>query len=159
MSTKHDFDFWFGMWVTENKRLKKRLQGCTEWETFQAVCTAVPILGGMGNIDDFIAQDWKPDYIGMTLRLFNPSTKQWSLYWASNQTSVGTLEPPVIGAFKDGVGIFECDDIQEGQAVRVRFTWSEITANSAKWEQAFSTDNGATWEINWVMQHTRKETL
>ena len=26
---------------------------------------------------------------------------------------------------------------------------------AARWEQAFSADGGATWEVNWVMEFTR----
>jgi hypothetical protein len=151
----HDFDFWFGRWHIENERLLKRLEACTEWETFAAVGEAKPILGGIGNIDDFVPTTWKPGFIGMSLRLFNPVTQQWSIYWMSNQT--GTLEPPVVGGFQDGVGIFEGNDVLEGRPIRVRFIWSEITANSALWEQEFSGDAGKTWEKNWIMRMTRVE--
>jgi hypothetical protein len=151
----HDFDFLFGRWRNENQRLVKRLQSCNEWERFTALGQARPILGGLGNTDDFVPEDWRPGFLAMTLRLFDPETQQWSLYWMSNQT--GRLEPPVVGGFKNGVGIFEGDDECEGQPVRVRFTWSEITANSARWQQAFSADNGQTWETNWIMQFTRIE--
>ncbi|WP_343520085.1 hypothetical protein [Sphingomonas sp.] len=37
----------------------------------------------------------------------------------------------------------------------VMFRWSAITAASAHWEQAFSTDGGKTWESNWHMDFTR----
>jgi hypothetical protein len=149
----HDFDFLFGRWHIENERLLKRLQHCGEWETFEAVGEAKPILGGIGNIDDFVPKTWNAGFIGMTLRLFNPSTRQWSIYWMSNQT--GTLEPPVVGDFKDGVGVFEGDDTFEGHPIRVRFIWSEITANTARWEQEFSDDDGQTWEKNWIMRFKR----
>ena len=150
----HDFDFLFGDWKNENTRLLKRLEGCTEWETFHATGHAEPVLGGLGNIDSFVPEDWRPGFLGMTLRLFNPQTRRWSLYWASNAT--GSLEPPVTGGFKNGVGIFEGDDELNGHPIRVRFVWSEITANSARWEQMFSGDGGSTWETNWIMRFTRK---
>ncbi len=150
---KHDFDFLFGSWHIQNRFLKKRLQNCTEWETFTATGTAQPILGGIGNIDDFIAPDWRPGFIGMTLRLFNVVTEQWSIYWMSNAT--GTLEPPVVGVFKDGIGVFEGTDILDGKPIRVRFTWSGMSSTTALWEQEFSSDDGATWEKNWTMQFTR----
>jgi hypothetical protein len=148
-----DFDFRFGDWNIENKRLFKRLAGCTDWETFDATSHGQPILGGIGNIDDFVTDTWRPGFIGMTLRLFCPSTRQWSIYWMSNQT--GTLEPPVVGSFQDGIGIFEGDDLLEGRPIKVRFIWSEITDNSALWEQEFSDDAGQTWETNWIMRFKR----
>jgi hypothetical protein len=149
----HDFDFQTGRWRIRNERLVKRLQGCTEWETFEAVQHARLLPGGLGNIDDFITDHW-PGFVGMSLRLYDPRTRQWSIYWATNQT--GTLYPPVVGAFHDGVGVFEGRDEENGQPVRVRFTWSNITPTSARWEQEFSPDEGRTWEKNWIMLMTRE---
>ena len=154
----HDFDFWYGRWHNRNRRLVKRLQGCTEWETFDAIGAAWPLPGGIGNYDDFVPQDWRPGFVGMSLRIFSPQTKLWSIYWLENQTGGlkdGELLPPVIGGFKDGVGIFEGDDTFEGKPIRVRFVWSDITPTSARWEQFFSPDGGQSWESNWVMEFTR----
>jgi len=39
----------------------------------------------------------------------------------------------------------------------VRFVWSNVTAPTPRWEQAFSADGGETWETNWVMEFTRAE--
>ena len=71
-------------------------------------------------------------------------------------SDTGALTAPVVGKFQNGVGVFEANDDYKGQAIRVRYTWSHITANNARWEQAFSPDGGTTWEVNWVMQFTRK---
>jgi hypothetical protein len=65
------------------------------------------------------------------------------------------LDPPVVGGFQDGIGTFMADDTFNGQPIVVRFIWSNITATSTRWEQAFSPDGGATWEVNWVMESTR----
>jgi hypothetical protein len=154
-----DFDFWFGPWQIKNTRLLKRLQGCTDWENFYASGSARPLPGGIGNYDDFIPKDWNPSFVGMSLRVFSPVTKLWSIYWLENQTGgldeAGLLKPPVVGGFKDGVGVFEGEDVFEGKPIRVRFVWSDISTNTARWEQFFSPDNGATWESNWVMECTR----
>jgi hypothetical protein len=37
----------------------------------------------------------------------------------------------------------------------MRFVWSGITDTAARWEQAFSADEGRTWETNWIMTMTR----
>jgi hypothetical protein len=147
-----DFDFLFGRWKIDNQRLKQRLTSCTEWEQFDAIGECAPILGGIGNIDGF-ESDWNGDFRGMTLRLFDAKSRRWSLYWTSNRT--GVLEPPVVGAFVDGVGRFEGADEHDGKPVLARFIWSHITPTSARWEQALSADGGKTWETNWRMQMTR----
>ena len=59
------------------------------------------------------------------------------------------------GTFENGVGTFTGPDTLRGQPIIVRYRWSDITANSARWEQAFSPDDGASWEVNWIMHFTR----
>ncbi len=154
-----DFDFYHGHWRIENKRLVKRLAGSTEWETFEATAQARPLPAGIGNFDDFVPQNWRPGFTGMSLRIYSPITKKWSIYWLDNKTggldAAGHLTVPVVGEFKDGVGTFTCNDEFEGKPIMVRYLWSNITHNSARWEQAFSPDGGKTWETNWVMNQTR----
>jgi hypothetical protein len=149
---RRDFDFYFGRWHVRNERLRERLVESRDWETFEATQSCAPILGGIGNIDDF-ATTWNGGFRGMTLRLFNPQARQWSIYWASNRE--GVLEPPVVGAFVNGVGTFYGRDEHKGTPVLARFVWSDITHDGARWQQAFSTDEGKSWETNWVMHMTR----
>jgi hypothetical protein len=150
----HDFDFYFGRWRVHNARLRQRLVGSKQWQHFDAIQECRPILGGLGNIDEFVTDEMGPTlFLGMSLRLFDRATGLWSIWWASNRR--GGLEPPVVGAFTGGTGRFEGDDTHDGIPVRVRFLWSGIEADSAHWEQAFSTDAGRTWETNWRMHMTR----
>jgi hypothetical protein len=148
----HDFDFLFGDWIVHNERLTARLVGCSDWETFEATNHCHPILGGVGNVDEFVTH-WNGGFRGATVRLFDLERAQWSIYWASNRT--GVLEPPVVGRFADRVGTFFGRDSHEGTPVLVRFIWSDITVASALWQQAFSTDDGKTWETNWRMRFKR----
>lgn len=154
MDGRHDFDFLFGRWHVRNERLRERLVGSSDWEPFDGAQECRPILGGLGNVDEQ-ATDWGGGFIGLSLRLYEPAALRWSIYWAANQT--GVLEPPVHGTFSDGVGTFFGRDEHRGTPVLVRYTWSEITPVSALWQQAFSTDEGATWETNWRMKLTRAE--
>lgn len=149
---RHDFDFCHGHWHVRNQRLTQRLVGSQDWETFEAIQQCRSILGGIGNLDEFSA-GWGNGFLGMTLRLFNPQSRQWSIYWASNRD--GILEPPVVGAFENGVGTFHGHEQHQGQPVLARFIWNEITADSAHWQQALSTDDGASWETNWHMYFSR----
>jgi hypothetical protein len=67
----------------------------------------------------------------------------------------GELAPPTIGEFKNGRGEFYSQDTLGGRAILVRFVISDITANSCRFEQAFSDDGGKTWEVNWIAVDTR----
>lgn len=119
---------------------------------------AEPILGGFGHVDriwaDAAAGD-KP-FEGFTLRQFDPDARLWRIWWASSRRP-GHLDPPVEGSWRDGRGRFYCDDIVNGQAVKIRFQWTNESPSTARWEQAFSRDGGATWRINWIMELARME--
>ena len=150
----NDFDFYFGRWRVHNERLRERLVGSTDCQRFESIQECRQILGGLVNLDEFVTDEFGPTlFMGMTLRLFDRATRRWSIWWASNRK--GGLEPPVTGAFAGGVGRFEGNDMHNGIPVRVRFIWSGIEADRARWEQAFSTDGGKNWETNWRMQMTR----
>lgn len=155
----HDFDFLMGPWHIRNTRLVRRLAGCSDWEVFDATSCARPLPGGIGNCDDFTPLAWNAGFVGMSLRIYSPDTQRWSIYWLDNATggldAPGRLLPPVVGGFADGVGRFEGEELLEGRPVRVRFEWTGMQTPTPRWQQAFSDDGGATWEVNWVMEFTR----
>ena len=90
---------------------------------------------------------------GLSLRLYNPQSHQWSLNFSNSNS--GTLAQPAIGEFKNGRGEFFIQETLNGRATFVRFVVSDITANSCRFEQAFSDDGGKTWEVNWIAKDTR----
>ena len=67
------------------------------------------------------------------------------------------MGPPTIGEFKNGRGEFFDTEPSgpNGRSILVRFVWSDITPNSAHFEQSFSDDGGKTWEVNWITDQTR----
>ena len=153
-SGKHDFDFLVGKWTIHNRRLEERLAGCTRWIEFEAEHEAWTILDGFGSFDRLITT-WDGKFFeGVSLRIFDPKTGDWSIYWVDSWLL--ELQEPVVGRFEDGRGVFFTKIQFEGREVRVRFVWSEIQADSARWEQAYSDDGGETWETNWVMEFTRR---
>ena len=114
MGEASDFDFWPGEWKVRNRRLRERLAGSDEWEEFDATSVARPILGGLGNEDEF-RTDHDGGFIGMSFRFFDPTTRQWSIYWADSRRS-GQLDPPLFGSFSGDVGVFHGDDTFDGPA-------------------------------------------
>jgi hypothetical protein len=152
-SSAHDFDFWTGTWRGRNRRLRERLAGCDEWDEFEGTCVARPLLAGLGNMDEF-RTDYQGGLVGLSLRFFDSESRLWSIYWTDTRRS-GLLEPPVVGSFSGGIGVFECDDTFDGRPIIVRYRWSDVTAATARWEQSFSEDGGETWETNWTVEHSR----
>lgn len=148
-----DFDFLFGNWKVRNRKLRKRLEGCAEWDEFDGTVVARPVWGGKGNFDEYNAIGPSGPMEGMTLRLYDPETGQWSIYWGTSQSMV--LDKPMIGGFRDGRGEFYDQEFHQGRAVFARFIWSHDTPDSCRWEQALSADGGRTWETNWIMEFTR----
>jgi hypothetical protein len=148
-----DFDFLLGTWQVHNRRLRERLVDCQEWEEFLGVAQVRTVLGGLGNVDEITFTRATGPMQGLSLRLFNPQTREWSIYWSDDQT--GVLFPPMIGRFVNGVGEFYAQEVHQQQTVLSRFIWSDITGNTAHWAQALSADGGRTWETNWTMALTR----
>jgi hypothetical protein len=155
LSGLHDFDFRVGEWTAHHRRLKERLAGSHEWVEFDGTQSWRSLMDGFANEDENTLNLPGDVYKGVTLRAYDRKTGLWAIWWLDGRTPHGELDPPVKGRFVNGVGTFFSNDTLRGKPVRVRFVWSNITANSAHWEQAFSPDGGRTWEINWVTDFTR----
>lgn len=152
-SFKSDFDFFFGEWKIHNRKLKSRLTNCDEWLEFESKCECRPILNGFGNVDKFTAELESGPFEAITLRLFNPKTRLWSIYWADSNVVV--LDVPQIGSFDGDTGEFLARDTWQGTPVIVKFLWDKTNPEILDWSQAFSADEGKTWEWNWYMTLTR----
>ena len=151
---RNAFDFLHGHWVVGHRQLKARHVGSDAWRTYEGTAYCEPRLGGMANVEEHCFAGRGGDR-GMALRLYEPATGEWSVYWASDRD--GVLAPPVRGRF-DGPGcVLEGDDIDDGRPIRQRYVWSKTDTAEPQWEQAFSLDGGRTWETNWVMTFRRAE--
>jgi hypothetical protein len=155
MDGRADFDFFIGSWNIKHRRLTERLKGCDTWEEFLGTSEARKILDGLGNMDEIVMNTPRGRVVGMTVRLFDPQSKQWSIYWADSKS--GIMQTPMIGRFQDGRGEFYDQETFEGMSIFSRFIWTPISATACQWEQAFSADGGRTWETNWIMEFTRRE--
>lgn len=149
-----DFDFFIGEWRVSHRRLKGRLQGSSEWETFSGRSTCHHLLGGFGNVDDNVVELPGQTYRAVTLRSYDVKAKTWSIWWLDARTP-GALDVPVVGRFENGVGTFLANDTFEGKPIVVRFLWTMGAVDRPRWEQAFSPDGGVTWETNWEMDFHR----
>lgn len=153
---QHDFDFELGTWKIHLKRLEHHLAGSTTWVEFDGTSVTRKVWGGRADLEEFETDSPVGGHIeGLTLRLYDPQTHQWSLYWATSKS--GTIGPPTIGQFKDGRGEFYDTEPSgpDGRSILVRFIWSKTDTNSPHFEQSFSDDGGKTWEVNWITDQTR----
>ncbi|HUO13643.1 MAG TPA: hypothetical protein VMX38_01555 [Verrucomicrobiae bacterium] len=150
---QHDFDFEAGAWKIHLKRLLHPLTGSNTWVEFDGTTVTRKVWDGRAQIEQFETEGSSGHIEGMTLRLYNPQSHQWSLYWANSKD--GLLSAPTVGEFKNGRGEFFDQEPQNGRSIFVRYVWSDITPNSAHFEQSFSDDGGKTWEVNWITDQTR----
>ena len=150
---QHDFDFEIGAWKTHLKRLQHPLTGSKTWLEYDGTSYVRKIWNGRANLVELEVDGPTGHIEGLSLRLYNPQSRQWSLNFASS--AGGTMSVPTIGEFKNGRGEFYDQEPFNGRAILVRNVFSDITANSYRFEQAFSDDGGKTWEVNWIAVDTR----
>jgi hypothetical protein len=152
---QHDFDFEIGTWKTHLKRLVRPLTGSTTWVECDGTTVVRKVWGRKANLVELEADCPGGHFEGLSLRLYNPQSQQWSLNFSN--ANDGTLSQPTIGEFKNGRGEFYDQEPLNGRAILVRFVISDITPNSCRFEQSFSDDGGKTWEVNWIATDTRDD--
>jgi hypothetical protein len=150
---RHDFDFETGVWKTRLSRLQHPLSGTTRWLEYEGTTVVREVWDGRANLAELVATGAAGRIEALSLRLYNPQSRQWSLNFANS--AGGTLSPPAVGEFRNGRGEFYNQETFNGRTILVRFVISGITANSCRFEQAFSDDGGRTWEVNWIATDTR----
>ncbi len=153
---QHDFDFELGTWKIHLKKLMHPLTGSTTWVEFDGSSVTRKVWDGRSQLEEFETDSPGGGHIeGLTLRLYDPQTHQWSLYWATSKS--GTIGVPTIGQFKDGHGEFYDTEPAgpNGKNILVRFIWSKTDTDSPHFEQSFSEDGGKTWEVNWITDQVR----
>lgn len=150
---QRDFDFHFGTWKTHVRRLLRPLSGSTTWAEYEGTSTVREVWHGRASLFELDVDGPEGRIEGVGLRLYNPHSRQWSLNWANRND--GIMTPPMTGEFKDGRGDFFGQESFNGRVIYIRNSFSDITPDSSRFEQAFSDDGGETWETNWIMTFTR----
>lgn len=150
---QHDFDFSIGVWKTHLRRLQHPLTGSTTWVEYEGTTVVRKVWGGRANLAELEADGPGGHLQVLSLRLYDPVARQWSLNSANSRT--GSLGTPTIGEFRNGRGEFYDQESFNGRMILVRNVWSDITGDSIRFEQSFSDDGGKTWELNWIAVDTR----
>jgi hypothetical protein len=152
----HDFDFLIGNWKAHVRRLPDRLNNSNTWVEYDGISNHKKLLDSNSNFEEFdvTSTDKKLHIKAETLRLYNPTSRQWSIYLVDVDN--GTLSlPPVVGGFTGTRGEFFDQEDFKGRAILVRYVWLNISPQSARMEQSFSSDGGKTWEVNWICELSR----
>jgi hypothetical protein len=152
----HDFDFLIGDWKAHVRRLPDRLNNSNVWVEYDGISNHHKLLDSNANFEEFnvATADKKLRIKAQTLRLYNPTSRQWSIYLVDLDN--GTLDsPPVVGGFTGKRGEFYHQENFKGRIISVRYVWLDITPKSSRMEQSFSPDGGKTWEVNWICDLSR----
>jgi hypothetical protein len=150
---QHDFDPLLGSWKYHLKRRMHPLTGSNTWVEFDGTGVCYKVWDGGADLDTVELNGPAGHIEGLTLRVYNPQSHQWRLYWANRK--VGVVDPPQVGEFKNGRGEFFAQDTINGKTILIRFVWTNLTTNSPHFEQSFSDDGGKAWEVNWITDQTR----
>ena len=153
-SSKNDFDYLVGNWNIRNRTLKEPLAGSDEWEEFDATQEFRQILVGLGNFDIFHTELGGKSFEGLTVRLFDPKTRLWTIYWADS--NAGKLDDGKVGSFNGDEGEFFGREVVAGKDVIVKFHWDKRNPKTPIYSRAFSADAGSTWEWNWYSKFSRR---
>ena len=154
VGTPQDFDFEHGRWHTSLRRLLQPLSGSQEWAEYTGTSQVHPLLGGRANLVELEIAGPLGRIEGVSLRLFDTQRQRWTLNYSG--VASGTLEQPMSGGFNGGRhGVFYSAETFKGKPILVRFVIDVLDADHCRFEQAFSSDGGATWEVNWIALDTR----
>lgn len=150
---RRDFEWIYGSWHVRHRKLVDVADpDCDEWVEFDGSSTVHPGLDGLGHVDYLTCPEAPGGgrLEGLTVRLFNPTTENWTIYWVSSRLP-GQLDVPVVGRFEGPLGVFETDDVINGLPTRIRYLWDCADTAAPRWQQSFSHDGGNSWRPNWQM--------
>lgn len=151
---QHDFDWEFGAWTTQLRRLRDPLSGKIDWIDYSGSSVVRPALAARSNLVELDVRGAAGAIAGVSLRLYRPETGEWFLHFAN--LANGVMSGPMHGSFTDdGLGTFYGEDTLRGRAVLARFLIKPINDKQWRFEQAYSADGGKTWEANWIAVDTR----
>lgn len=150
----NDFNFLIGKWSVVNRRLKERMKQCDEWIEFEAHMETKSILNGLGLMDEMKTAYFGDEFIGLSIRMLDPESNRWTIYWADTANPAIGLKKQVEGEFKNGTGVFFGAEMFNNKQVKLRFIWKRPSKDTALWEQAYYDESRDEWETNWTMLFT-----
>jgi hypothetical protein len=99
---QRDFDFEIGTWTTRASRRVRPLTGSTTWVHYEGTTRVRKVWDGRANLVELVADGTGGHFEGLSLRLYDPTSRRWSLHFASSGR--GEMSPPTFGVFENGRG-------------------------------------------------------
>ena len=152
----HDFDFELGTWTTSLRYLANPLSPDPDrWIDYRGTSIVRAVMDGQANLVELDVAGAPGRIRGLSLRLYNPQTRQWNLNFANMRS--GQLTTPVFGGFDAaGRGLFYGQDNVDGRVVLVRFVITPEGRDTIRFVQSYSADAGASWQDNWIAVDRRR---
>lgn len=145
---QRDFDWQLGDWDIHMSRMEHPLSDRQTWTALDGSVRVRKLWNGRANLAEIDTKGASGHLEFLSLRLFDPKARQWSLNFVSSNS--GVFGSPMIGAFANGRGDFYDQEPYDGKAIFARFSFLDLAKGSNRDEQAFSADHGKTWEVNWI---------
>jgi hypothetical protein len=152
---QHDFDFNFGVWHTHIRRVLDPFAESGKSVELNGTVTVRKVWNGRAQWEEIEAEGPDGHWEGMTLFLYNPTSHQWSQWFADSKD--GVMANPLIGSFRDGRGELYTQDTFHDRSVLVRGEWSQIKPDSHHFEEAYSKDGGKTWHSAFIADLNREK--
>jgi hypothetical protein len=152
-AAQHDFDFNFGTWHTQIKRILDPFAGSENSIELNGTVTIRKLWGGRAQLEEIQTDGPNGHWEGLTLFLYNPDAHQWNQMFISSKQ--GVLSSPLTGAFKNGRGELFSQDTFKDRTILVRGTWSDIKPDSHSYEESYSDDGGKTWKAAFIAHLAR----
>lgn len=148
-----EFDFWVGEW---DVLLRIKQDDQTWKDSRYAQANIYRVLGGKAILELWDEKVEGPGIRGFSLRLYDHEQGHWVLYlnWPGpNRSAMGRLT----GEFRHGRGeFFSTRMADDSTEIISRYTFSDISPQSLRWDDAYSRDGGATWSNSWIMEFSRR---
>ena len=132
-------DFWLGDWDVS-------------WGRGGGRNRLTRVVGGRGILERFDGRGPRGRLRGMSLSIRDTDDGRWRQTWIDSSGSYLDFE----GVEVDGRIAFEREALEDGQPVRRRMVWTDVSTDALTWRWQASTDGGANWTDAWVIDYRRR---
>jgi Protein of unknown function (DUF1579) len=149
----HQLDFWLGKW--DLVLHARKLPGLDEWTDARGTQVIESILGGCAIAESFAADGPEGAWAGRSYSSWQPKLGKWRQTWVDDQGSYLAFT----GGLEDGTMTLYGEPRlgPDGNEVRMRMVWLNVTPDRLEWQWQRSADQGKSWSpVLRIDYHRRK---